>query len=458
LVFYLIFWLASRYFKTNYMRKGLLLTEHLNISSVVLLVLLGFVFFSFSVLPDILAVPQKYFSTELSPAEMQFLIIQVSFIVISVLLSYIVYLLLSFGTRAEIKVLGATRSLTTSLEQFEKLYEEAPVPYIILNEKGEISKPNKAALRFFGVVPREIEGKNLFAYQPEEDRDKTEKLTRYYKSNIPVSREEIRLITKSGAIKWALLSVFEIKSPESSARTGLATIFDITEQKKLDQAKTEFVSLASHQLRTPVATVKWYMEMLLSGNLGELSPKQEEYVSRVHKVNEEMVDLIDTLLSVSRIETGSVRIESKQTNVIELVESILLELSAQIKEKRINIVKQYNDNLKDIKSDPKLLRIVIQNLISNAVKYTPEGGDVTITFKDFLGNKTIVVSDTGIGIPEEEQNKIFTKMFRGGNARSIGSQGTGLGLYLIKSIIGAMGGSIGFVSEENKGSTFTIKL
>jgi len=238
----------------------------------------------------------------------------------------------------------------------------------------------------------------------------------------------------------------------------LATIFDITEQKKLDQAKTEFVSLTSHQLRTPVAAVKWYMDMLLSGNLGELSPKQEEYVNRIHKVNEEMVDLIDTLLNISRIETGSVKVELKQTNVIELTESILLELSSQIEEKRINIIKQYNDNLKNIESDSKLLRIVIQNLISNAIKYTPEGGSVSITFKDFLGDKAIIVSDTGIGIPEEEQDKVFTKLFRANNAKNIGSQGTGLGLYLIKSIIEAMGNSIDFVSKENKGSTFTIKL
>jgi len=125
----------------------------------------------------------------------------------------------------------------------------------------------------------------------------------------------------------------------------------------------------------------------------------------------------------------------------------------------LSINKQYGDNLKDIESDPRLLRIAIQNLISNAVKYTPDGGSITITFEDSVGEKAIIISDTGLGIPKEEQDKVFTKLFRADNVRNIkNSQGTGLGLYLVKSIVETMGGSIGFVSEESRGSTFTIKL
>lgn len=441
------------------MRKNILLAEHLTISLTIFFIMLGFVFLSFSLLENVLTNPQRYFDTELSPTEIQFLIVHISLIVISVLVSYVIYLLSASHTRTQLVVLNTTKSLASSREQFIKLYDQAPVPYIILDEKGQIRNPNKAALRFFGVVSKEIEGKNLFSYQPKEDFDKVEKLLRYYKSNIAIDREEVRMITKSGAVKWALLSIFEMKNFENSKNAGLATIFDITEQKQLDQAKTEFMSLASHQLRTPVSTVKWYMDMLLSGDLGELSAKQNDYISRVYKVNQEMIDLIDTLLNVSRIEIGSIKIESKPTNVTELTESVLDELSYQISQKRITIDKQYNGNLKDIKSDPKLLRIVIQNIISNAVKYTLDGGKVSILFKDTFTEKTIVVSDTGVGIPKEQQDKIFSKLFRADNVRNlVGGQGTGLGLYLIKSIIEAMGGDIYFTSQENNGSIFTIKL
>ena len=363
------------------MQKNHFLITHLSISLVVLVVLLCLVYLSFLVLPDLLANPQKYFSTDLPSEEIQFLIIQISFVVISVLVAYVVYLLFSYNTRAEIVAWSATKSLSSSLKQFEKLYEESPVPYMILNKNGEIDRPNKAALRFFGVVPNEINGKNLFYYQPTEDKEKTEKLIRYYKSNIPIDREEIRFITKEGLTKWTLFSVFKLNDLDG-VRAGLATIFDITEQKKLEQAKTEFVSLASHQLRTPVATIKWYMDMLLSGSLGQLSDKQEEYLNRIHKVSEEMVDLVDMLLNISRIEAGSLKVESKSINVAELTESVLVELSAQIEQKRIIIEKQYHNHLNNVESDPKLLRIVIQNLISNAIKYTPEDGRVSISFKE----------------------------------------------------------------------------
>jgi two-component system sensor histidine kinase VicK len=200
--------------------------------------------------------------------------------------------------------------------------------------------------------------------------------------------------------------------------------------------------------------------MLISGDIGEVSEKQKEYLEKLHIANEEMVDLVDVLLNVSRIEMGTLPIDKKQTNVEEITESILADFSVEIERKGIRVEKKYNDNLKNIKSDPKLLRIVIQNLISNAIKYTPSGGGVSIIFEESLiKGKKIIISDSGIGIPKNAQSMIFTKLFRADNARVLENvSGTGLGLYLVKSIIGSMGGDLSFVSEENKGSIFTINL
>ena len=308
-------------------------------------------------------------------------------------------------------------------------------------------------------MPQEIVGQNLFGYQPKEDLEKAEKFLEYYKSDIPIERQEVRLVTKSGRIKWASLSVFKMEGPIREGRVGLATIFDITREKELDKAKTEFVSLASHQLRTPTATLKWFLDMILAGDVGELSPKQRDYLERSRKVNANMIELVETLLNVSRIEIGSISIDWKPTNVPEIIDSILLEMSSQIEEKQLQIEKHYGGSLENIRSDPRLLRIVINNILSNAVKYTPASGAISIVLKEFLGNKSIAISDSGVGIPEADQDKIFNKLFRADNVRKLDeSQGTGLGLYLVKSIIETLGGSIGFVSEENKGSTFTIKL
>lgn len=407
---------------------------------------------------DLFTNPQKYFYG-LSPTEVQFTVVSLSLILSSILISFVVYLLLASKTRVELKVIKKTSDITLLLDQFIRLYEGAPVPYLMLKSKGKISRPNKAALRFFGIVSEELEGKIFFSLFPKEESDHGDKLLQLYLRDIPINNEEIQMVTKNGEIKWVSLSVFDMRNSIGGGHTGLATIFDITEQKKLTQAKTEFVSLASHQLRTPLVTMKCFMDMLVSGDTGELPSKQKDYINRLYAVNDEMIELVDTLLNVSRIEIGALPIDKSETNIEAISEGILMELSSQIAKKKIRIEKQYNGLLQNTNTDPKLLRIVMQNLISNAIKYTPDLGTVTVTFAESGSKREIIVSDTGYGIPKAEQERIFTKLFRAENARKLStSQGTGLGLYLVKSIMEALGGGIKFISEENKGSIFTIML
>lgn len=433
--------------------------KHLFFSFVVLLLLVATLFLSKGLIEKVVSNPLEYIDSTLSTTDIYFVAIFIALIVIVVLFSYIVYLLLAYKSRFDLEIWGATKDTALSKEQFKKLYESAPVPYILLDKEALIHNPNKAALRFFGVLPEEIEGKNIFSYIAGEDRNPAEKMFQYYKSDMPINRKEMDMVTKNGSVRSVQLSVFEMKNPGSFSTTGLAMIFDITEQKMLDRAKTEFVSLASHQLRSPLATTKWLTEMLTSGDIGELSQKQKEYLEKLHIANEDMVDLVDVLLNVSRIEMGSLSVDMKSTNVEELVESVLGELAFLVEKKKIEVKREYNGFLKNIKSDPKLLRIVIQNLVSNALKYTPAGGTVTITLEERGNEKRIKVSDTGYGVPKSQQNLIFTKLFRADNVRGLtDSQGTGLGLYLVKSVVGSIGGSINFVSEENMGSTFTITL
>ncbi len=406
---------------------------------------------------DILANPENYFKSDLLLPDLHFAIVFILLATIVVLITYIFYLILTLNTRSELAVWNATKSLALSKEQFKRLYESAPVPYLLLDKNGNIRDPNKAALRFFEVVPEEIADKDFFSLFAPESAAESDKFHRYYKTGMPINRQEVQMMTKKNGARWVLLSIFEMKNPGSFSSTGLAVIFDITEQKLLDQTKTEFVSLASHQLRTPLATTKWFTEMLASGDLGSLTDKQKEYVDKLGTANEEMINLVDVLLNVSRIEMGKLSVESKPTNVEELSESVLSELSLQIDRKKIRIDKRYDGLLKNVKSDPKLLRIVIQNLIGNAVKYTSDDGEISIAFRDFGSEKQIVISDNGVGIPKAEQDKVFTKLFRAGNVRGLsGKDGTGLGLYLVKSVVDALGGKISFVSEENKGSTFTV--
>lgn len=349
--------------------------------------------------------------------------------------------------------------LSVSREQFKRMFEEAPVPYFILNKKGEIKDLNKSGLRFFGVTPEEILMKNLFSLASNEDVEYAGYLQTCCVNDIPIDKREIRMLTKSGDTKWVQISVVGISEKDSVSPSSLATAFDITEQKNLDKAKTEFVSLASHQLRTPLVTIKWNTEMLLNPTTGQLNPKQAEYLKILSEVCYEMKDLVDTLLNVSRIEIGKISIDIGPTNIQTVTDSILTELSSQIEKKKMKIVKSYDGLFSSIQSDAKVLRIVIHNLITNAIKYTPDGGTVTVSFKSNGGKNEIWVTDTGYGIPEKDKDKIFTKLFRAENVKDISSsQSTGLGLYMVKSLMVSMGGDISFQSEENKGTTFIILL
>ncbi len=440
--------------------------KHLGISLLVIAFVTIPLYFLTPFLIDLFLNPQLYikiggFFNNYSVSDFQVLVLSILTYTSVVLIGYVAYLIATASTRAELVSNFQNQNLLASKFELEELYENAPVPYITINKDAEIRGCNKSALRFFGVVPEEIQTKNLFAYASDEDIELAKKINDFYEADVPINKQEIRLRTKNDDIKWVSLSIFLTKDAFTNEKNGLVTVFDITEQKQLDQAKTEFVSLASHQLRTPLATMKWYTEMLNSNQLGEMNPKQKEYLTKMYSVNTEMIDLVDILLNVSRIEIGTLSISKQATNISEIIDSILVELASQINKKKIVFNKKYGDTSFVVESDPKLLRIIIQNLITNAIKYNKDGGSVTIGMeKGFgIGQSSITVSDTGLGIPKEDQERIFSKLFRAKNVKDVGSsQSTGLGLYLVKSVAGALGGNISFTSEENVGSTFTLRL
>jgi PAS domain S-box-containing protein len=421
--------------------------------------LLGLLYFVRDFIQDVLLNSQQYFLTEHSIEQTNVNIIFIAIISIIVLISFIFYLLVTFNSRFNLMVWNETKTLSIAKDQFKKLYENTPVAFMLLDKNGNIHSPNKATLRFFGAFAEDLEDKNFFSYITDGSKEKAEDLLKYYKLKIPINRKESQMITKNGSLKEVMISVFDMRGPGSVTIEGIAVILDITEQKLVEKAKTEFLSLASHQLKTPLATTKWYTEMLMSDETMPLNEKYKGYLEVLYTANQEMIELVDVLLNISRIEMGSMTTDKIPTNIQNLFESIFEEFKLQINTKRINIVKNYDNLFTEIRSDPRLLRVVIQNIISNSVKYTPNEGTITITFEDISGEKKIIISDTGVGIPKDQQEHIFQKMFRADNVKKLAnSQGTGLGLYLVKSIIVAMGGNIQFSSEENKGSIFTIKL
>ncbi|OHA24838.1 MAG: hypothetical protein A3D52_02580 [Candidatus Taylorbacteria bacterium RIFCSPHIGHO2_02_FULL_44_36] len=268
-----------------------------------------------------------------------------------------------------------------------------------------------------------------------------------------------------------------------SQTIGAISVFrDITREKEIDKTKSEFVSLASHQLRTPLTTISWYTEMILKGDVGTVIPKQKKYLDEIYQGNQRMIELVNTLLDVSRLELGTFKMEPKPTDVVALAGSVLNEQKPKIEKKKLVLIENFSKDIPPFLTDPKLLRMVFQNLLANAVEYTPQGGKIEVVISFDKKNIQIKVSDTGYGIPKNQQGKIFTKFFRADNVREKDTDGTGLGLYIVKSIVENSGGKIWFespasavgrtesasgetksaegygVAKENPGTTFFVTL
>lgn len=239
---------------------------------------------------------------------------------------------------------------------------------------------------------------------------------------------------------------------------GCVVVFrDVTREHEIDKAKTEFVSLASHQLRTPLSAIGWYSEMLADGDAGKLNEKQQQYLLEITKGNKRMVELVNSLLNVSRLELGTFVAEPVPTDIVTIAKESVKELVALLSQKKLKIDEDYDEKIPKISVDPKLTRIIIQNLLSNAVKYT-EKGKVAITVSEDDKDVLIKVADTGFGIPRHQQKRMFEKLFRADNVRVSNVEGTGLGLYIVKTVIDNVGGSIRFESKENVGTTFFVKI
>ena len=230
------------------------------------------------------------------------------------------------------------------------------------------------------------------------------------------------------------------------------------ELRSLDVAKDEFVSIASHQLRTPLTALKGYTGMLLDGDAGPINDKQREYLVEIKNSNDRMIGLITALLNVSRVDLGVFIVEPELLSLKKVAEEALKDLSLKVEGKQLQIETNFRDDVPLINADLSIVRMIFQNLFSNAVKYTSAKGKIIVNIKKDGSNALISVADTGYGIPSKVQSKIFTKMFRADNARVKDPEGTGLGLYIIKSTIEKTGGKIWFESVENKGSIFYVTI
>jgi len=225
-----------------------------------------------------------------------------------------------------------------------------------------------------------------------------------------------------------------------------------------NRMKSEFVSIVSHQLRSPLSNLRWALELLMSGKLGKIEEKQTEYFKIIKENSNRMTELIKDLLIVSRIETAKLLIKKMEFSLEDLVKELIKEFTPFARASNVEIKFRAKENLPKIFADQSQIRLVIENFLDNAIRYIKGIGVVEIKIESQEKNIYFEIKDTGVGIPKEEQKYIFQKFFRSENVLRYQTQGSGLGLYISKAIIEKSEGEIGFKSQEGIGSTFWFTL
>ena len=226
----------------------------------------------------------------------------------------------------------------------------------------------------------------------------------------------------------------------------------------LDTTKSEFVSVAAHQLRTPITGIRWSFNALLDREMGEINSDQQKLLEDGLKSSIRMIDLINDLLNVARIEEGRFGLRFKKQPFDPIMQDIIESHRNTMEEKGILFFLDMQPGIPSLNIDEEKMNIALDNIFDNAIKYTSPGGTITVSIKEEKNYLRVSVNDTGIGIPKDQTDKLFVKFFRADNALRFQTSGSGLGLYVVKNIIEAHGGTVTVGSEENKGTTISFTL
>lgn len=339
---------------------------------------------------------------------------------------------------------------------------------VVVDKDRHITIINNSAVNMFGLTDKKLEGKlwpdilREGAITDEEDNLIKEKDLPVYKI-LKNGGKMIKGTYKYRRLDKAKFSVSVTSTPVILANkevSGVVEIFrDVTKERRIDRAKSEFISLASHQLRTPLTAIKLFTDMLSKDKVGKLSESQIRYLDSIKDSNERMIVLVNDLLNISRIESDKLKIELKSTNLISEIQDIIAKIVPIAERRKCNIVFENPSNLSpEIPIDPILLRQVLSNLINNSIQYSVGGCIINVLVNESNSEYIISVKDNGIGIPEGSKGRIFEKFFRAENAIKADTGLSGLGLYLVKVIIEATGGKVWFESTEGVGSTFYVSI
>ncbi|MGE0273775.1 MAG: ATP-binding protein [Alphaproteobacteria bacterium] len=342
-------------------------------------------------------------------------------------------------------------------DYLDNLFESANAPIIVWNSEHRITMFNRASQRLTGYTAAEAIGQELGLLFPASCREESIAKISHSAGSEDIESPEIPILRKDGAIRIALWNSADIRSGDRTA--VIATIAqgqDITERKRAEQMKADFVSFVTHQLRTPLSGIRWLLE--LTGQDQTLSDDTASFIADAGAAAERLITLVNELLAVSRLEGGRLVVHPDPLDLVGLTMEVVGEVTPLIRTKNQQITLPGAAAAPLAHGDPKLVREVIMNLLSNAIKYTPPDGTITVSVQPHGDMVQWAVHDTGIGIPLASQAHLFEKFYRAENASVMNTEGTGLGLYLVRLILEQSGGRVWCESVGGEGSTFTFAL
>ena len=343
----------------------------------------------------------------------------------------------------------------------EALFSSLREGLVVIDEHGIIIRINEAALDILGYKRATLRGK----WFPEaiqavkEDGSAIDNIDRPV-AKVFLTGEAISERTFYKRRDGTVLPVHVSVAPVllRGKPIGAIQIFrDISFDMRMDSVKTDFMSIASHQLRTPLSAINTYSHMLAEGYAGDLNGTQTSFLVIIMSAVLRMNNLINTLLNVTRIEAGNINVTPKPVQLRQLAQEIVIELKGEAREHGVSL-KLTAADIPTVSTDSILVKEVFSNLVSNAIKYTPKGGEVNVVLRTKGNSVLFTIRDTGYGIPHSAQRYIFTKFFRAENVVSKEVGGTGLGLYLTKIIVENLSGQLWFESQEGRGTTFYFSL
>jgi PAS domain S-box-containing protein len=373
-------------------------------------------------------------------------------------------------------LLAAARDVTTEKETEDRLYYYSKSllgaivdAFATTDALGVIQDVNEPMEALTGCSRDQLIGRHLEDYFTEPDRAR--ELISAVLRNGKVTDYELTARTPGGATTVVSYSAATFTDSRGKLGGILATGRDVTDRKKsaelqagllrrareLDEAKNDFVSRISHELRSPLTNVLGYLELVVGDESGPLTRDQRRMLEVINRNGRRLLSLIDDLLLVSRIEAGQIAIESEPFRLDTLVRAVHESFRPEIASGDLTCRLDLEPGI-TIEADPAQLERVVTNLLSNAVKFTPPGGEIEVSARREKAEVVMTVRDTGIGVPEEEQPRLFTRFFRSSAAMERETQGTGLGLFIVKHVAEAHGGSVTVSSAPGSGSTFTIRL